>query len=522
MKYKEHRTQAKWVLGIVLLLSLMLMSTQSIFPQDLVRAYPLGDIPLDPVTYQKYLKFPTEAAMLEALPSAYDARAEGIVTPAKNQGSCGSCWAFASVGAMESHLLKAYGFGPTDLSEQQQVSCNTAMGGCSGGTSSAIRYWEAKGPLYEGDFPYTASDATACIEDQLEQLGYRVDGYHTVPVTPADFKNSLYTYGPSYWRYSVYNDFFTYWSQGSPGQVYVNQAGSSYEGGHAVLLIGWDDTKQAYLCKNSWGTNGGPNGDGTFWIAYSGHHNNLGFGMANFGLVAVGCSSSTDCDDGLYCNGAETCVNNACQPGTAPLCVDDGAFCNGSEICDEVNDTCGHTGNPCGAGTVCIEDQDRCKPLTCGSGVCDDGENCINCPEDCPSGSGGTCDACFKGVCDGTCHPVKESSDCADCAPNWCCGDGKCEGGETVDNCALDCGCSSDNDCNDGEPCTTDTCDLETGTCSNTWAACGLEDGCCGPTCTEATDPDCASVCVPYKQYCNCDGVCGKHESNTTCPWDCP
>ena len=119
--------------------------------------------------------------------------------------------------------------------------------------------------------------------DACEQLSYRVTNWHTVGATPSDFKASLYTYGPSYWRFSVYSDFYTYWNSATSGAVYTN-AGGTREGGHAVLLIGWDDAKQAYLCKNSWGASGGPNGDGTFWIAYSGHANNLGFGMSNFDL----------------------------------------------------------------------------------------------------------------------------------------------------------------------------------------------------------------------------------------------
>jgi hypothetical protein len=239
-----------------------------------------------------------------------------------------------------------------------------------------------------------------------------------------------------------------------------------------VLLIGWDDAKQAYLLKNSWGTTAGPNGDGTFWVAYSGHLRNLGFGMANFSLEAVGCSWDAECDDGLYCNGQETCVDSACQDGTPIVCTNDWEFCNGSEFCDEAADACAHTGNPCAEGTTCDEDEDLCIFLGCDNdGTCEEGENCANCSNDCISGQGGTCDACFKGECDGSCHPVKEGSDCADCNPSYCCGDGVCEGGEDTANCAIDCS---------------------------------------------------ASVCVPVKKTCDCDGECGRFESNASCPWDCP
>ncbi|MCI5209650.1 MAG: hypothetical protein D3910_12850 [Candidatus Electrothrix sp. ATG2] len=183
------------------------------------KEYPLGDIPLPQEMYKKHLKL-SAMDMVESLPLSYDARTEGIVTSPKNQGSCGSCWAFASVGALESHLLKAYGVGPENLSEQQQVSCNTAMWGCSGGSSNAIRFWEGDGPTDENYFSYTASDTTTCVNEEGAQLDYRVTGWHTV--AEADFKNSLYSYGPSYWRYNVHSDFYTFWNNAEDGAVYVN------------------------------------------------------------------------------------------------------------------------------------------------------------------------------------------------------------------------------------------------------------------------------------------------------------
>ena len=250
----------------------------------------LGDIPLDPDTYQKYLK-PTPKEMLEALPAAYDARAAGIVTPAKNQGGCGSCWAFASVGAMDSHLLKKWSYRPTDLSEQQLLSCNPFGYTCDGGSSDAITFWDAahdNGSINETCFPYTGSHATPCFYS-CDEIVTRVTGWHTVTATTADFKASCYNEGPSYWRFDVYSDFSDgmgggWWASAAPGAVYRNTSGH-LQGGHAVLLIGWDDAKGAFLCKNSWGETEGPNQDGTFWIAYTGHRNNLWFGMSNFDLV---------------------------------------------------------------------------------------------------------------------------------------------------------------------------------------------------------------------------------------------
>jgi len=517
---RRARARAKWAAGFVLVLILTLLSGTTSFSKPPPQKYPLGDIPLDEATYQKYLKkLPLD--MAEALPTSYDARDFGFVTSAKDQGNCGSCWAFAAVGGMESHMLKAFGVGPEDLSEQQQVSCNTSMSGCNGGSATAIRYWENKGPVGESYFPYTADDGTPCKEAADAQLDYRVVDYHTVPNSTAGYKSSLYTYGPSYWRFTVYDDFFTFWNEGSDGQVYMQSSGS-LAGGHAVLLIGWDDSKGAFLCKNSWGEDAGPNGNGTFWIAYTGHLYNLNFGMSNFSLTG-GCVEDADCNDGLSCNCLLTCVEETgiCQVGTPVDCPDDGLFCNGQEVCNEANDECVSMGDPCSEGETCNEDTDQCDAPFCGDGKCDLGEDCHNCPNDCEGGDG-DCTDCFKGDCDGKCNPAKDGPDCPECA--WCCGDGVCDpDNENPDICPIDCTCLTDADCDDGNGCTTDTCEGDV--CVSEWPACGLADGCCGPDCTSAAgdlyDPDCTgpldcSACVGGK----CNGSCHWREVGTGCP-DC-
>ncbi len=112
-----------------------------------------------------------------------------------------------------------------------------------------------------------------------------------------------------------------------------------------------------------------------------------------------GCRSAAECDDGLFCNGIESCVNRTCQPGTGP-CVDDGIFCNGEESCNEANDVCEHTGNPCPATVTCDEERDVCTDCT-EDAPCDDGlfcngvETCVG--GDCQDGT----DPCPEGVeCD--------------------------------------------------------------------------------------------------------------------------
>jgi len=80
------------------------------------------------------------------------------ITPIKDQGQCGSCWAFASVGAIEGAYAIKHGQ-LKSFSEQQMVSCDKAEGGCNGGWPSAAMLWVGTvgGLSLEADYPYTAS-----------------------------------------------------------------------------------------------------------------------------------------------------------------------------------------------------------------------------------------------------------------------------------------------------------------------------------------------------------------------------
>lgn len=258
--------------------------------------YTFGAIPLSKEEYQSYLKVTPRGelqALESTLPLAYNVADLGFVTPAKDQGKCGACWAFALVGAMESKLLMS-GLKPLvtplDLSEQQQVSCNTTeASGCRGGYLTAALFWAPppnpnSGPLPESVFPYTASDAT-CHNPSESQLNYRVKDFYTVPVSINEFKASLYKEGPGPIMFLVMEDFIPFWESAPPNSVYKYQEGF-IEGLHAVLLIGWDDTKQAFLLKNSYGDKAGPNGNGTFWMSYEAVGGVL-LQMVNFSITAV-------------------------------------------------------------------------------------------------------------------------------------------------------------------------------------------------------------------------------------------
>lgn len=278
----------RFVSATACFLMVILFTASSVLSID----YPMGDNG-KPQDYELTIKrfrdeLPQSEAYIKALPSSFDWRTKGWVTAAKDQGSCGSCWAFAAVGVLESRILMSKYAIPKvfNLSEQQQISCNDVMHGCSGGSMSALKFWENKGPSKEISRGYPSKDGSEypCSNfDRVNTLVWHTRDYYTVDTNITDMKTSIYQDGPAYFRFDVYSDFQDFWRAGKQGQVYLQSSGI-IRGGHAVLIIGWDDTRQAWLCRNSWGSTQGPNGDGTFWIGYAGHAHDLNFGMASMRL----------------------------------------------------------------------------------------------------------------------------------------------------------------------------------------------------------------------------------------------
>jgi hypothetical protein len=208
------------------------------------------------------------------LPSRWDWREHNGTTPVKNQGQCGSCWAFATVGTMESAIL-IDGGGTANISEQHLVSCNTEGSGCGGGYISFPYYMDRIdqcnliGTVQEACFPYTARDdpCICCSCNRIHKLiswGYIAGNWGTIP-SNEQIKDYVYNNSPIFAAVDVHNwDLLSSVGGLVKEQNYVND----YQGvNHAIVIVGWDDNfhgsgQGAWIIKNSWGTSWGDGGYG--------------------------------------------------------------------------------------------------------------------------------------------------------------------------------------------------------------------------------------------------------------------
>ena len=291
-------------------------------------------------------KVSTTPGTCSATASNFDWRQNNGTTPVKDQKNCGSCWDFATCGAYEGNY-RIINSNSIDCSEQQILDCNPWGYSCSGGWW-AFQYFIDHGVTTESNYPYTAVDGkcntSVTVPYKAVSWGYVGSGAG-VP-TVALIKQALCQHGPlavavlvtplfQEYPSGVFNETANTWTasssymvnelvkpannlfyicikSGTTGTVQpswllatssdpnptVNDGSViwQYLGtlNHAVTLIGWDDSKSAWLIKNSWGTGWGDTcGFGTergyMWISYT--SDNIGYAAA--WVQAVKC---TGCD----------------------------------------------------------------------------------------------------------------------------------------------------------------------------------------------------------------------------------
>ncbi|KAL4445563.1 hypothetical protein ABPG74_004637 [Tetrahymena malaccensis] len=189
------------------------------------------------------------------IPDSKDWRVSGAVTPVKNQGSCGSCWAFAASGVMESFNYIQYGQ-LKSFSEQQLVDCATPNRGynsygCQGGyPEEALSYSKNFGILQSNEYPYVGFQGN-CKVQQPTTTGYYPKEFGQLTNTIENLK-----WGISFSPISVLVD-ATNWS--SYGSGVFNNCDPYVRINHAVLAVGYD-RQGNWIIKNSWGTQWGQSG----------------------------------------------------------------------------------------------------------------------------------------------------------------------------------------------------------------------------------------------------------------------
>ncbi|KAM4795299.1 dipeptidyl peptidase 1 [Rhinophrynus dorsalis] len=209
----------------------------------------------------------------QGLPDAWDWRNIGganFVSPVRNQGSCGSCYSFATMGMLESRIRVLTKLRQTPiLSPQQVVSCSNYSQGCDGGFPYLIagKYAQDFGIVEESNFPYTARDSPCSLKDDYYR--YYTSEYHYVGgfyggCNEAYMKLELIVGGPLAVAFEVYDDFMHY-----RGGIYhhtgLQDKFNPFQlTNHAVLLVGYGTDsatgEKYWVVKNSWGESWGEKG----------------------------------------------------------------------------------------------------------------------------------------------------------------------------------------------------------------------------------------------------------------------
>jgi len=222
---------------------------------------------------------------VDSLPASLDWRTSGIVTAVRDQGACGSGWAFGTVGIMESAIKKS-GEPMTDFSEQFLLSCNESGWNCDGGLTAHQYHYNTLGEnqtevgaVLESIKPYTATNGSCTVD---YNHSYELSNWNFITGTEEDvptieqIKTAIYKYGPITARVCVGSAFQNY----TDGVFSTNES-CIHSTNHQIILVGWDDSTQSWILRNSWGTSWGEDGymrikyntsrvgEGASWVIYT-------------------------------------------------------------------------------------------------------------------------------------------------------------------------------------------------------------------------------------------------------------
>jgi len=227
-------------------------------------------------------------------PATYDLRTMNKVSPVEDQGSCGSCWTFATFGSLESYLLPGLTttYSENNLKNFADFDYTCCAGGDSAMSTAYLARWGTTmtdatgatihgGPVTSASDPYSDSSCTSSAT--TSQIAMHVQNVYYLPLKQSALdnnaiKSALMTYGGVYtafqWESSSSSTTTSYWNQATAAYYDYNAPGAN----HAVTIVGWDDNfsaknfsttppgNGAWICKNSWGTSFGQSG--YFYVSY--------------------------------------------------------------------------------------------------------------------------------------------------------------------------------------------------------------------------------------------------------------
>ncbi|CAL5014244.1 unnamed protein product [Urochloa decumbens] len=299
---------------------------------------------------------------VEALPEFVDWRQKGAVAPIKNQGQCGSCWAFSAVGAVEGINQIVTGELVT-LSEQELVDCskNGQNSGCNGGMmDDAFAFIAGNGGIdTDEDYPYTARDGRCDLAKKARRV-VSIDGFEDVPRNDEKSLQKAVAHQPVTVAIEAGGREFQLYESG----VFTGRCGTALDHGVVAVGYGTEDGQDYWLVRNSWGADWGEAGYIRMARNVSARTGKCGVAMeASYPVKAgpnpspsppapsVACDRYSSCPAGSTCcctyGVRNMCLAWGCCPAKGATCCKDRATCCPPDhpVCNARTRTCAKSRN---------------------------------------------------------------------------------------------------------------------------------------------------------------------------------